>query len=244
MADMPRETRFRYRATEVSRLEAFSDVVFGFALTLLVVSLEVPKTFHELMDDMKGFLGFAACFALLMWIWHAHYVFSRRYGLHDRFTIFANATLLFLVLFYVYPMKFLFNLATAGHGVSVDEARTLFTIYGFGLAAIFATYVILFHHAYALRDDLQLNAFEVHDTKESILSCGATGGIALLSVVLAQTLPPRFVAWSGWIYFLLGASSAWVGSAMGAKRRAMAGAMSGPVSATDATSKGPRPLQK
>jgi len=32
------------RPHETSRLEGFSDTAFGFALTLLVVSLEVPST--------------------------------------------------------------------------------------------------------------------------------------------------------------------------------------------------------
>ena len=32
---------------EITRLEGSSDAVFGFALTLLVVSLEVPRTYAE-----------------------------------------------------------------------------------------------------------------------------------------------------------------------------------------------------
>ena len=36
---------FRPRGTQGSRIDAISDVVFGFALALLVVSLEVPKTY-------------------------------------------------------------------------------------------------------------------------------------------------------------------------------------------------------
>ena len=36
---------FRNRAHEVSRIEAFSDVIFGFAVSLLVVSLE-PLGFY------------------------------------------------------------------------------------------------------------------------------------------------------------------------------------------------------
>lgn len=52
---------------EITPLEGFSDAVFGFALTLLVVSLEVPNTYAELMDTMRGFGAFAVCFALLYW---------------------------------------------------------------------------------------------------------------------------------------------------------------------------------
>src|SRR5438445_463999 len=94
---MPQEYQFRHRAHEVSRIEAFSDIVFGFALTLIVVSLEVPKTFKELMEAMKGFPAFALCFAILLWIWHAHYTFYRRYAIHDEFTLVVNSTLLFVV---------------------------------------------------------------------------------------------------------------------------------------------------
>jgi hypothetical protein len=40
---------FSAGAGGITRLEAFCGVVFGFALTLLVVSLEVPRSYAELM---------------------------------------------------------------------------------------------------------------------------------------------------------------------------------------------------
>ena len=89
------EMYFRWRAGEITRLEAFCDVVFGFALTLLVVSLEVPRTYAELMAAIRGFVPFAACFAQLVLIWRGHYRFSRRYGLEDPYTVFLNVVLLF-----------------------------------------------------------------------------------------------------------------------------------------------------
>src|SRR5208282_4940754 len=92
---------FRLRGQELSRVEALSDVVFGFALTLLGVSAEVPKTFDQLLVIMREFPAFAICFAILISLWHDHYRFFRRYGLQDRRTIFLNGLLLFIVILYV-----------------------------------------------------------------------------------------------------------------------------------------------
>src|SRR4051794_6390136 len=89
---------FRWRGSgEIARIEGFSDAVFAFAITLLVVSLEVPRTFTELMGSMRGFVAFAIGFVLLFQIWYAQYVFFRRYGLQDTTTLVLNGALLFVV---------------------------------------------------------------------------------------------------------------------------------------------------
>src|SRR5436309_8737536 len=150
---------FRWRGAEISRIEGLSDAVFAFAVTLLVVSLEVPKTFGELMETMRGFGAFAISFTLLFMVWFNQYKFFRRYGLQDNLTVCLNAILLFVVLFYVYPLKFLFtflvSLFTGGGGRihlpggveafmvdSVDQVSVLMIIFGAGYIAVFGVFVL------------------------------------------------------------------------------------------------------
>src|SRR3954470_11167367 len=83
--------KFRWRSHEPSRIEGLSDAVFGFAVTLLVVSLEVPRTFAELMETMRAFGAFAVSFTLLLVVWYNQYKFFRRYALQDNLTIVLNA---------------------------------------------------------------------------------------------------------------------------------------------------------
>ena len=49
---------FRWRGEEITRIEGLSDAVFGFAVALLIVSTEVPKTFDALLPHHAGVPGF------------------------------------------------------------------------------------------------------------------------------------------------------------------------------------------
>jgi hypothetical protein len=98
------------RNYEIQRIETFSDGVFAFAVTLLIVSLEVPHSFEELLMTMRGFFAFGISFLILISIWNEQHRFFRLYGMDDSRTIALNGFLLFIVLFYVYPLKFVFSL--------------------------------------------------------------------------------------------------------------------------------------
>jgi len=55
------EPGFHRRGAEVTRLEGFTYAVFAFAVTLLVVSLEVPKTFPELFAAITARCCSSSC---------------------------------------------------------------------------------------------------------------------------------------------------------------------------------------
>lgn len=182
---------FRLRGLKFSRLDAFSDVVFGFALTLLVVSLEVPRSYEELHHLWGGFLPFAICFLLLMVIWYEHFTYFRRFGTHDGVTIWLNGILLFVVLFYVYPLKFLF-LSAFGQAGSLDNAhdtREVVLLFASGLATLYFLFAAMYANAYRQREKLELSALERMLTRNFILEESGTGSIGLLVCLLAVVLP-------------------------------------------------------
>jgi uncharacterized membrane protein len=207
---------FRWRSTETSRVEELSDAVIGFALTLLVVSLEVPQTFDQLLDSVRGFAAFALCFGLLVVIWYEHYIFFRRYGMNDNYVIIWNTILLFLIVFYVYPLKFLFTLffnqilgisflVTLPGGVVAPMIRPgqlpqLYIIYGIGWTAVWLVFALLFRHALRQRERLALNALETFETRASIQENVVAAAVGVLSIMLVLL---GAVEVAGWVYLLM-----------------------------------------
>jgi len=207
------------RHHEVTRLEGFSDAVFGFALTLLVVSLEVPNSVDELLTDLKGFVGFALMFAMVCWIWYEHNVFFRSYGLQDQWTVFLNSVLLFVVLFYVYPLKFLtaalmrwfFHIGAEGgpRFGSEGDGIKLMLLYSTGVVLIFSVFVLLYRHAWSKRQSLQLTDKEELSLKYGQRAHLISMGLGLSSLAIVLTTGQAGVA--GIIYTLMGPLHAWNG---------------------------------
>src|SRR5262249_14147613 len=145
--------------------------------------------------------AFAICFALLFQVWWRHFKFFRRYGLDDPITISLTSVLLFVVLFYVYPLKFVFKLVMFqlmgiptvyerpdGHVepfVNSSQTPAMMQIYSLGVIAVFGLFALLYGHAYRLRRELHLTAEERLETRLSIIDNVGIAGIGVLSFFIA-----------------------------------------------------------
>ena len=205
------------RGREVTRLEGFSDAVFGFALTLLVVSLEVPEDFPALKQTLSGFLPFAATFAVVSWIWFEHYLFFLHFKVEDNLTVLFNLMLLFVVLFFAYPLKFVLTRVVGGwtglglpHGdtgyfrFTASDARLLMVAYSAGFVAVFGLLGLFYGNALRQRDALGLGPLELFDARAGLRRHLLSVTIGVASILLALLVPMNLFWMPGFIYFLLG----------------------------------------
>jgi len=203
------ETRFRERGHDITRLEGFSDCSFGFAITLLVLSLQVPSSFEELLRLMSGIPVFAITFCMVAYIWYTQYRFYRRFGVEDGVTVVLNMTLLFVVLIYVYPLKFMFSHLIQERPASEFEWRGLYVIYGLGFFAVFVLIGLLYVNGLRQAARLQLTPLERLMTRGWIEDQWLVASIGLVSVLLALVVP-GFLLWlpGVWYFAIAGVRTA------------------------------------
>ena len=201
-------TTFRFRGEEPSRIEGLSDSCFALAIGLLIISSKSPDTFSELVNFTKDLLPFALCMMMIMWVWYQHFIFFIRYGFRNTVVVGFNTLLLLIILFYVYPLKFLAKLLTKiyssllgklfGWDSLVDntmqstqrsDMSDLMVIYGAGVAGIFLVLMLMYRYALKHSDELGLNELEIFETKVSIYNNLLMASIPLLSILLSVLIP-------------------------------------------------------
>ena len=210
---------FRLRGLNMTRIETFTDAAFAFALTLLVISMDPPATMSSLDAALRQIPSFLLSATLLMTFWAGHHNWSRRFGLDDRTTIVLSCLLVFTMLVYVYPLRFMFSAMMSWLGAilelplgpdhttlgieSIRDVNRMFVVYGLGFIAMSAAVALLNVHAWRRRDMLELDDAERAATRSEIgawLILVSAGVLSTFIALLFPDSPPL----AGWAYALLG----------------------------------------
>lgn len=192
---------FRIRGVQPTRVDAFVDAAFAFAVTLLVISVgHVPQSVADLVQALRGVPAFAASFYIISRFWQAHRAWSRHYGIEDEYGVRLSLALVFLLLVYVYPLRMVAELTLASFSGgaleetpivvhTVTDLRTIYVVFGTGYALTASIFVLLHRHALSLADAIGLT--EAERIRTRTICRRWTGVIALscLSVLLALVLP-------------------------------------------------------
>jgi uncharacterized membrane protein len=192
---------FRIRGASPTRVDAFVDAAFAFAVTLLVISIgHLPTSVGDLVQALRGVPAFAASFYIVSRFWQAHRSWSRHYGIEDAYGVRLSLALVFLLLVYVYPLRMVAELTFASFSGgsleetpivvhSVTDLRTIYVVFGIGYALTAAIFVLLHRHALSLADTLELTASERIRTRTICRRWTGVIALSLSSVVLALVLP-------------------------------------------------------
>jgi len=201
----------------------------------MLLSSSVPKSFEELELFIRDLLPFGVCILFIYWIWRQQCLFFKRYGLIDGTISILNLALLFFLLFYVYPLKFLmtwlvkylFAVITGNLTNVLDQLSAmipmvklphLMIIYGLGFILIWLCLYLMYRYVLSKGELLNLNPVEVYETRFSMNEKLQLVLIGALSVVLSLLSIlfnfPLGAAFAGWVYNLI-----WIIAIIRAKKR-------------------------
>jgi len=222
---------FKARGNEPSRIEQLSDCIFALAITMSLMSTAAPKNYGDLILFISDLIPFALSVLAVMWIWHVHYQFFMRFGLRDMRIIVLNTLLMVIVLFFVYPLKFLSSwmvsyFTVVFQGLVIDEAYfrqlneiskniipwsklpLLMIFYSLSFLCIFVIFILMYKHALKKKADLALSDGEIAVAKYVIGHYWGISVVAIISIAIAST--GYVMGWAlsgmfaGIVYFLIG----------------------------------------
>jgi hypothetical protein len=124
---------------------------------------------------------------------------------------------LLVVLFFVYPLKFLFSRIITTGSLPFNQLSAVFTIYGLGFTAVFLILALLYANAYRQRAKLEFTILEAFDTASDIWGNVSVAAVGLGSIALAQF--PATIGLAGFFYFAIAIVRTTFGTLRARKRR-------------------------
>lgn len=207
------DPRINYRGKNPSRLDSLTDGVFGIAITLLIFNLSDPNSFEDLLTFTKTLPAFLISIAFVILIWNEHLSFSEVYTLDDRILFILNTVFIALIIFYVYPLRFLTIFLTnflfqidINVSIQGEQVPYLMIYYGVVAFALYFILYLLYSRAWQVRASMQFNDFEIFYTQAQKRRLFIMFVVPLISIGATLIIIPFSYIWasmvSGIIYFL------------------------------------------
>ncbi len=110
----------------VRRLEAFGDVVIGFSLALLALSLFVPKHAAQLAANADWLVAYVWTFAFVCTMWGQHYWTFRHVFVPNQASVLLNYAKLGLIVLLIFFVQVLLRAFEMGNGHDVVVGNELY----------------------------------------------------------------------------------------------------------------------
>lgn len=209
------DSRINYRGADPSRMDNLTDAVFGIAITLLIFNLTNPNSFTDLLTFTKSLPAFLVSISFLVIVWREHLRFSEIFTINHSGFVFLNTLFISLVIFYVYPLRFLSLFITSVFfqidlGLSIEEKQipSLMIYYGFVAFALYFILFLFYYKAYRIREKINLSTFEIFYTKSQMIKLIIMFAIPLFSIFVVLILKNHSAALAatigGFVYSLYG----------------------------------------
>ncbi len=197
------DPRINYRGENASRLDNLTDAVFGIAITLLIFNLTNPNSFADLLTFTKTLPAFLISISFIVLIWTEHLRFSEIYTLNDTRLAILNTIFIALVIFYVYPLRFLtlfltnffFNTDIAVN-IEGNQVPYLMIYYGFVAFALYFVLYLFYYRADKIKTELNLNKFEAFYTKSQKKKLLIMFSVPLISIILTLIINEFSFIWA------------------------------------------------
>jgi uncharacterized membrane protein len=137
-------------------MEAFSDGVFAVAITLLVISLAVPKRggppiLNQLGAAWPSFVAYLISFLTIGIIWVNHHALVHNIAVVDRTLLFLNLLLLMFVVTIPFSTETMATFLTSGG----QDAKVSMALYALNFEIMSLCFTALFE--WTLREDRRLH---------------------------------------------------------------------------------------
>lgn len=190
--NLVRNEQLNYRGQSGSRLVNLTDAVFGIALTLLIFTVSEADSFSDLLIFAKSFPALLMSIMFLFLIWKEHVSFALVYPLHGGILQSLSVLFLALVIFYVYPLRFLTRLLTnlffrSGIDLNIESTQIpdLMIYYGLVTFALYFVLSLFYFFAFRQKEHTGLSTYEVFFAKWHGYRMLLMALVPLLSVLLS-----------------------------------------------------------